>query len=473
LDAKENAMEGFDKEVCRRLPLAEAALRMLDYVCREEFLERVFARHRGRSYEDVLKFATLVRLISDALLEYEGSGRQAFERARGTGELETGSRAPYGKLARVPLSLSLGLLAETVNRLNELYPHAVADKAAPRSLRKMEVVYHDGKTIKHVAKRLKVLRQYLGKVLGGKLVVSQSLRTGMAVCMVADEDGESGESKLVPGAVAQVRSCLAGPILHVGDRGFCDLKQAGVFAEGDDHFLLRWNQKLHFHRDTRRPIVTGFDAAGRMYKEDYGWIGQPNDPRRRYVRRIRLKRGAGEEEIILLTDLVDAESYPASDLLQVYLERWGIERMFQQVTEVFHLKSLIGSSPRATVFQASFCFLLYNVIQVMRAYIAEGQHMAPKEISTENLFEDVHRQLTAWTEMLSDKATAALLSTTWTASQVVRRLQSLLHRQWSELWRKTKNKKPPPPHPKKKYPKGGHTSVYRVIRDARCAAGKA
>ena len=32
-------MEGFDKEVCRRLPLAEAALRMLDYVCQEEFLE--------------------------------------------------------------------------------------------------------------------------------------------------------------------------------------------------------------------------------------------------------------------------------------------------------------------------------------------------------------------------------------------------------------------------------------------------
>ena len=46
--------------------------------------------------------------------EYEGSGRQAIERARQTGELETSSRAPYGKLARVPLCLSLGLLAEAV-----------------------------------------------------------------------------------------------------------------------------------------------------------------------------------------------------------------------------------------------------------------------------------------------------------------------------------------------------------------------
>jgi IS4 transposase len=465
-------MEGFDKEVCRRLPLAEAALRMLDYVCQEEFLTSVFARHRGRSYEDVLTFATLVRLVSDALLQYEGSGRQAIVRARENGELETQERAPYGKLERVPLCLSLGLLAEAVLRLKELYPPGIADRAAPKSLRKLEIVFHDGKTIKHVAKRMKVLRQYLGKLLGGKLVVSQSLRTGMAVCMVASEDGESGETKLVPDAVAQVRSCLPGPILHVADRGFCDLKQAELFVQEDDHFLLRWNQKLHFHRDTSLAIVTGFDASGRIYKEDWGWIGQPSDPRRRYVRRIRLKRGAGEEEIMLLTDLLDREAYPAGDLLQVYLERWGIERMFQQVTEVFHLKTLIGSSPRATVFQASFCFLLYNVIQVMKAYIAEGQQMAPKAISSEMLFEDVHRQLTAWTEMLSDKATVALLSTTWTAPQIVRRLQSLLHGQWSELWRKATNKKLPPPHPKKTYPKGGHNSVYRVIRDARLAAAK-
>ena len=466
-------MEGFDKEVCRRLPLAEAALRMLDYVCQGDFLQAVFAEHRGRSYEDVLTFATLVHLVGDALLEYEGSGRQAIERARETGDLESGSRAVYGKLSRLPLSLSLGLLAGVTARLMELYPQSVARNAMHASLRNLEVVYHDGKTIKHVAKRLKVLRKYLGKVLGGKLVVSQSLRTGMALCMVANEDGESGESKLVPDAVAQVRACLPGPILHVGNRGFCDLNQTALFAEGDDHFLVRWNQKLQFHRDTSRQIVTGFDSAGRIYKEDWGWIGQADDPRRRYVRRMRLRRGRGEEEIILLTDLLDAEVYPADDLLQVYLERWGIERMFQQVTEVFHLKSLIGSSPRATVFQASFCFLLYNVIQVMRAYIAEGQGLAPKEISSENLFEDVHRQLTAWTELLSEKATVSLLSTTWTALQIVRRLQSLLHSQWSELWRKAKDKKLSPPHPKKKYPKGGHTSVYRVLRDARRASAKA
>ena len=63
-------MEGFDKEVCRRLPLAEAALRMLDYVCQEEFLEAVFAKHHGRSYEDLITFTMMVDLVSDSAAAY-------------------------------------------------------------------------------------------------------------------------------------------------------------------------------------------------------------------------------------------------------------------------------------------------------------------------------------------------------------------------------------------------------------------
>lgn len=115
-------MEGFDREVCRRLPLAEGVLRVLGYVWQEEFLETIFDRYRGRSYEDVISFPVLVELIRDALLEHEGSARQTFERAYREGELAAVPRAVYGKLSRIPLGLSLGLLAESVGRLQEIYP---------------------------------------------------------------------------------------------------------------------------------------------------------------------------------------------------------------------------------------------------------------------------------------------------------------------------------------------------------------
>lgn len=41
----------FDLEAARRLPLADAAFRLLDHAIDEDFLTGLFERHRGRSYE--------------------------------------------------------------------------------------------------------------------------------------------------------------------------------------------------------------------------------------------------------------------------------------------------------------------------------------------------------------------------------------------------------------------------------------
>lgn len=460
--------DDFVRQVAQRLPLAEAALRLFDWVGRPEFLDQVFAEHRGRSYEAIISFPLLVQLTADALLEHQGSGRQSFQRAEEDGALEATLRAVYGKLGRVPLSLSMGLLRQTAARLNQVYPAAVAGSQVPASLRKLAVLFHDGKTIKHVAKRLKALKKLAGKVHGGRLVVTQSFSTGMAVAMGASEDGESAEQPLVPDVLRQVRQAVPGPRLHVGDRQFCDLIQTARFTAHGDHFLVRWNRRLDFHRDRSRPPQQGVDRYGRSYTQDWGWIGKPSDPRRRYVRRIHLRRDADHEDVILLTDLVDEAAYPADDLLEVYLHRWGIERMFQQVTEVFHLQTLIGSSPRATVFQASFCFLLYNLIQVIRAYLARPKQRPLPTISSEQLFYDVQRQLTAWSELLTTRQTVQLLASTTTAAQVARRLEQLLEGVWSERWRKTpSNTHKSPPPSRNEYPRGGHTSVYRMIQKAR------
>jgi hypothetical protein len=456
-------MEGFIREVASRLPLAEAVLRLFDFVCRDEFLNDVFRCHRGRSYENVLSFPTMVRLIGDALLEHEGSGRQSLLRAEEREELPSSIRAVYGKLGRIPLTLSTSFLAEASARLAELFPIACERASVPLSLAKLEVLVHDGKTIKHVEKRLKALRNRYGKFYGGKLVVTKSLTTGMVVAMGACEDGESGETLLVPDVLDQSRQAVTGPCLHVADRQYCDLTQTQRFTEAGDHFLLRWHRKTTFLPDDNRKSLTGVDRRGRRYTEEWGWLGRPSDKRRRRVRRIFLKRD-GEEDLVLVTDLDDPAKYPADDLLEVYLQRWGIERMFQQVSEVFHLGRLIGTTPRATIFQAALCFLLFNMIQVIRAFVSEGQSEPTDTISTENLFRDVRRQLIAWTEVISPHQTVELLSTTWTPAQFRWRLQQLLHNQWSVRWTKaSSNTHTSPRRHRTAYPRGGHNSIYRIL----------
>ena len=181
------------------------------------------------------------------------------------------------------------------------------------------------------------------------------------------------------------------------------------------------------------------------------------------MRRIPLRRD-GKEDLILMTDLDDPTTYPADDLLEIYLQRWGIESMFQQVGEVFQLGRLIGTTPRATIFQSALCFLLFNRIQVIRAYVAVGRDAPANSVSTENRFCDVRRQLIAWTEMLQPQQTVELTSAPSTAAQVRRRLQKLLQRQWSERWIKS----PSNTHKKRRqhrtaYPRGGHSSSYRIL----------
>jgi hypothetical protein len=320
----ESPLDEYARETLQRLPLADATLSLWAYVLQPTFLAQVFAQYRGRSFEDTLTFARFVDLIGDALLEHEGSGRQSFTRAQEHGTLARSSEAVYGKLRRVPLSLSLGFFTEGTARLRALLPPQHLATALPASVADFTVVVGDGKTLKRVAKRLLPARGAAGKVYGGKLLVAFLPSQGVAVAMAADPDGERNECRLVPQVVEQARQVVSGPRLWVLDRQFCDLVQTARCSEGGDHFLIRYHKKVQFCPDSTQPPTMTPDTQGRAIREEWGWLGAETNTRRRFVRRLTLTR-PGAEAIILVTDLLAAARYPAADLLTVYLARWGIE----------------------------------------------------------------------------------------------------------------------------------------------------
>lgn len=457
-------MDGFSREVLGRLPLAEAVLRLWAYLAEESFLQQVFQRHRGRCYEQTLSFSLFCHLIAEALLEHRGSAHQAFQRAERQQRLEVSQQAAYGKLRRLPIALSNGFLLEGGLRLLELLPEP--ESPLPESLAGWSVTAVDGKKLKNAAKRLKPARGSRGRLLGGKALVGLSLPTGLVVGMNADPDGETNDGPLVPGLLNQLRPALPGPRLWVADRQFCDLTQPARFAEAGDHFLVRYHPKVHFQRDAEAPVREGSDPQGRPWREEWGWIGRPQSRRRRYVRRITLFRGEGEEDVILITNLLDADAVPAVDLLAVYRRRWGIERVFQQVSEVFHLKQLIASTPEGTIFQCAFCLLLYNMIELVRHFVAQPAGVPLERVSLGNLFYDVHRQLIAWNELLGPSRTEAALERLASPGPLRARLEALLSEVWTPRWEKAAQRKRKPP-PERASLTGGHTSVYRLIQQAR------
>ena len=260
--------------------------------------------------------------------------------------------------------------------------------------------------------------------------------------------------------------------MAVLDSQFCDLTQTARLAGQRDHFVVRAHPKVHFHPDARASHagtpaeVSGVDADGRRWTQDWGWLGTPGRATSQYVRRVTLHRADGPA-ITIYTDLLDPVAFPAADLLVLYRGRWGIEQVFQQITEVFDLRSLIGTTPEGTVFQLSFCLLLYNLIQVVRAQVAAGARLAPEVVSTELLYEDVRRQLTALAEVVGLDRAAGLLERpvtgTWTPAGLREYLASRLEGVWTERWRKAVNKKPRS-HSAKPHGRD-HTSVHRILKE--------
>jgi hypothetical protein len=456
------------QEIWAKLPLADAVLQVFRYVGDDARLQAIFDAHRGRCYDEVIRFPALVRLIGDALLEHGGSGNQSFSRAQETGELKASKVAAYGKLGRLPVSLSQAFLAHLSRPLRDLFP-AQARRKPPASLSSFSTVLMDGKAIKNVAKRLKLLRKVGGGLLGGRALVATQYETGLVIGMIADEDGDANDVRFVPELLPLIRAEIEGVLLFLADSGFCDLQRMEEYTDGGNHFLIRRHPKVGFHRDPKRPVQRGIDAQGRTFFEEWGWVGAANHPKRRYVRQITLQRPE-EPDVALVTDLLDADAYPAVDLLEHYLNRWGIEQVFQKVTEVFHLQGLIGGTPKATIFQFAFCLLLYNLIQVIRGYVSAHQHRETETISIENLFLDVHRELIGWSVLVEAGLPLDDIPVAPNLAELKARLNNLLGAQWSDRWIKATNKKrrahQPRPHDRT------HGSVYRILRPTAAVTAK-
>src|SRR5262249_60966729 len=88
-----------------RLPLAKAVWGLLHFTMDDDWLEDLWARKRGRCYENQLKFSTLAHLVENALLEHGGSGNQAFVRAKEAEALPVSITSTYDKFADVPLAV--------------------------------------------------------------------------------------------------------------------------------------------------------------------------------------------------------------------------------------------------------------------------------------------------------------------------------------------------------------------------------
>jgi len=103
--------------------------------------------------------------------------------------------------------------------------------------------------------------------------------------------------------------------------------------------------------------------------------------------------------------------------------------------------------PQGPGFQFAFCVLLYNLGQIVRAYVATVQTRPVPTISTELLFADVHRQLGAFTALVPAEQVEPLVPGLPTEEALRAQLTRLLATIWTTRWRKQPTKKRSAPAP--------------------------
>src|SRR3954453_1076944 len=453
--------------VMTKLPLADSVWRLLQYTMDDGWLEDLWSRNRGRCYENELKFSTLAHLITDALLEHEGSGLQAFERAEEAGTLPVSITAPYDKLGNLPVPVSETLLEEGTRRMDAVLPETPAVDPLPDCWADFEVFGADGKAVKHVKRLLKPLRGLRAGILGARASVGLDLRTGMAGAMVGHLDGEAGEAALTEALLPKLGAGAGDkPWVVVLDRLYCNLSFPQDVLKAGGHFLIRYCTNTTFVPDPARPAQEGRDAQGHRIVQEWGCLGKVEKADRQYVRRIT-KHWSDGKELGVVTDLLDEVKYPAEAMLRTYQSRWGIETVFHQITDVFSLRHLIGTMPKAVLFQLSFCLLLYNALQVVRAHLASHQECETKTISNEKLFYDVKRQLVAVSELVEAEPLLSLLGEVPTAAELCESLRERLRGAWSDRWWKAPSSGRGGHQKVKTRVPGNHTSTYRVLQKIR------
>jgi Transposase DDE domain len=459
----------FSAAALTRLPLADAVWRLLHFTMDDEWLEDLWTRKRGRCYENLLKFSTLAHLIETALLEHGGSGNQAFTRAQEAEVLPVSITSTYEKFGNVPLAVSEGLLDEGAQRMATVLPATVAVDPLPDCWAEFEVFGADGKVIKHVHRLLKPLRGLQAGILGARAAVGLNLRTGLAVAMVGHLDGEAGEGDLTRALLRKLAAAAAAAgkeeWLAVLDRLYCNLSFPQEVWKAEGHFLIRYCSNTTFVPDPARPAQESRDAQGQRIVQEWGWLGKVAKADRLYVRRITKELPDGKR-LSAVTDLLDEVKYPAAAMLSTYHSRWGIETVFHQITEVFSLKHLIGTEPKAVLFQLSYCLLLYNALQVVRAHLASHQSCAAKKISNEKLFYDVKRELVAVSVLIKVDLLLSLLGQVPSAAELRARLREGLRGAWTDRWWKAPSSGGGGHKKVKTRVLGNHTSTYRVLQQA-------
>lgn len=175
----------------------------------------------------------------------------------------------------------------------------------------------------------------------------------------------------------------------LGDRGFGNFVILALLAGVGADLLARvpTNSRRVDLRQGRRLGVGERVVVWRKGPHLVDWLGTaawarlPETMEVRILRTSVRQRGFRTRELTLVTTLLDAQAYPAAELLAAYAQRWRLELCFDDLKTTLGLESLKCLSPALAEKELLAGLIAHNLLRCVMAEAALEHAVALERIS--------------------------------------------------------------------------------------------
>lgn len=358
-------------------PISVMMRGLMERVLQPEKLDRIFAQYGKLQYQRELMFSNLVNVMSLVVCGIHPSVNAAYK-AKAT-ELNVTRWAVYSKLQGVETAVSQGLLRETISELSELI-RQMGGTATPL-LPGYSVRILDGNALAATQRRLKVLQSNAAAPLPGKSLVVLDPELRLAVDIFPCEDGHTQERKLL----AQVLATVTAKQLWIADRNMSTLDFLSGIACRQASFIIREHLNLPWTAMAELKFC-GRVEGGELWLQPIEITRSAETVRlRRIVLRLDRPSRHGDDQIVVLTNLPPTDAAP-QQVIQLYRERWQVERLFLTVTQNFNGEINTLAYPKAALFSFTLALVAYNLLATLRAALASVHGVGKIEASLSDFY---------------------------------------------------------------------------------------
>jgi hypothetical protein len=196
------------------------------------------------------------------------------------------------------------------------------------------------------------------------------------------EGKETGESALLRG----ILDCLQDGDVAVFDRCFCSFMMLAILGQRGVHFCARLHQRRpddfrqgqRLGRDDHLITWTRPQRPPWMSEEQYEQI-----PQSMTLREVRFQvtvPGRRTETLIVVTSLIDPQTYPPADIAQLYGYRWSAELDIRDIKQTLGLDHVRCKSPDMVRRELWVTVLAYNLIRKLIATAAAVHEKQPRQL---------------------------------------------------------------------------------------------